>query len=189
MYGPPLTIAIRSRGTHQVEIMTATIANSATREAAAPPGARNASALTSSADIRFRIAICAANVIAHPIIPPNKDVPMMYREAPSGSLYCSTAPTTAPAADTTTAVRGTPFGATSCSMRGANPDCESEYSIRLHIYKVATEPESAAVSATKFIAPEAACKCANSNTVTKGDSVTPIRFHGTTPTSTVVAPM
>src|SRR5437763_2276381 len=96
---------------------------------------------------------------------------------------------TAPPAEIKTAQRGTPFGASSCNLRGANPDCDSEYSIRLHIYKVATEPDSAAVSATKFITPDAARRCANSNTVTNGLSFTPIRFHGTTPTRIAVAPM
>src|SRR2546423_12142933 len=96
---------------------------------------------------------------------------------------------TAPPAEIKTAHRGTPFGASSCSLRGANPDCESEYNMRLHIYRVATDPESAAVSATKFITPDAARRCANSNTVTNGLSFTPNRFHGTTPTSTAVAPM
>src|SRR3954466_1790327 len=96
---------------------------------------------------------------------------------------------TAPPAETNTAHRGTPLGETSRNFRGANPDCESEYNIRLHIYKVATEPESAAVSATKFITPDAARRCANSKTVTNGLSFTPIKFHGTTPTRIAVAPM
>jgi len=68
---------MRSRGTHQVETITAMIASNAIHDAVAPPGARNASALTSSAGIRLRIAMCAASVIAHPIMPPNSDVPMM----------------------------------------------------------------------------------------------------------------
>src|SRR3954466_14437704 len=96
---------------------------------------------------------------------------------------------TAPPAEIKTAQRGTPFGDSSLSLGGAKPDWKSEYNIRLHIYKVATDPESAAVSATKFITPDAARRCANSKTVTNGLSFTPTRFHGTTPTRIAVAPI
>src|ERR1700741_1366518 len=92
-----------------------------------------------------------------------------------------------PDAETRTAHRGEPVAVSWVSLAGAKPDSASEYNIREVTYKLAFDPESAAVRTTKFMMWETAGTCATSNTVTNGLCVTPKRFHGTTPTRTVEA--
>src|SRR5574340_200914 len=102
-------------------------------------------------------------------------------------MYCTSKAMKIPEAETRTAHRGEPVSVSSANLAGAKPDSASEYSMREVTYKLAFDPESAAVRTTKFMTCEMAGTCATSNTVTKGLCVTPTRLHGTTPTRTTEA--
>src|SRR5260370_6350164 len=180
-------MVIRDCGTHQVEITTAAMATSAITDATAPPGARMGSAAISWAESRFRMAMCEASAMPQASSPPNNEAPIIYRYAFCGVTRCTSNAMRIPDAETSTAQRGDPLAVSSVSLAGAKPSSASEYSIRAVTYKLALDPESAAVRTTKFMMCEMAGMCATSKTVTNGLCVTPTRLHGTTPTRTADA--
>src|SRR6266568_1870948 len=180
-------MVIRDCGTHQVETTASTMATNAIADAVAPPGARIGSPSTCCAESRLRIAMCDANAMHQASSPPNNEAPRMYRYAFWGVTYCTSNAMKTPDVETRMAHRGEPLGVSSASFLGANPDSASEYNMREVAYKLALDPERAAVRTTRFMMWEMAGTCATSNTVTKGLWATPTRLHGTTPTRTVEA--
>src|SRR5205807_6091277 len=118
---------------------------------------------------------------------PKKAPRRMYSKATPGAHFSNTSAATIPKEDVNRAKLGDP-ALFSCPRRaGAQPLRAREKSILEETYRAAFAPDKAAVSTTKFIRWAAPGILTRRNTPTNGLSVTPVRFHGMIPTSTVMA--